>query len=297
MNRAAKINFRFRIYLAVMGAMAFALLFFLLKDSLTIQNSEATESVDTIAYTEGTAPAALNTAAAQKLLPFRWARTVRAGERLSTDMFILMEGAVNGESAEPSEVELNEQLLMLSGRYLIKDQLAGMQIDRSLLSDDIPLKASKGSLSTWIKMSEKHSHVFANYVLGNFVSAVVSNAFEASTSIPPGLDQLRILALDQAENALCLELSAQQHMLILSQTERAAMIFVPTTEISKISSQTTESLPEPSHSSTELVSTPTSTTETMATNSAAEPTEVAVLPAPDPALVEDVVAGTAAASP
>lgn len=244
MNRVHKTNLRFRVYLALMGGMAIVLLFFALKDSFGIGSHSAIDLSGSRSAQAEPVSEPMNAATAQNLLPFLWARTVGAGERVSADMFVLKDlSATDGSTAVP-ELELNEQVLLISGRYLKEGQLAGRQIDRNLLSDEIPLKANKGKQAIWIKMSEKQSNVFSNYVSGHFVAAFVSNALDAGTSIPAALEQLRILALDRAENALCLELSAAEHMQILNLTERAGLIFVPTTAGSRIDMPTTGSLLE-----------------------------------------------------
>lgn len=295
MGKTNKTQKRFRIYLFLMGGLAIILLLLLLKGSIgasgTLSSSglklAGEKQAETISSTED-----------ERFLPFVWTRTVFAGEKISDDMFMLHDIMSEKDDISLSEAELNQQLLLLRGRYLRENQLGGVMLEKHVLLDEIPLQATKGSQAIWVPLDDKQANGFANFELGAFVAAFSVSNSEDVTSVISTLEQLRILALDREANALCLELTAAQHISVLAHLQNSTIFFVPATGVEAadigMESSTT---PEETSSSIEPTTTTTATTTqisevTAAPSQTSTPentvTEATAAPTPETTVSEDV---------
>lgn len=160
-----------------------------------------------------------------KPLPFIWSRAVSAGERIHDEMFLYSAQAVATKDEALQEANLQEAKLSVSGRYLRYDRAAGSAVRLEDISESIPLKPAEGKQAQWVALKEAQAALPDNYRLGQFVSAYSQNAGAPTTL--ENLQYIRVLAMDKASAYLCLELSTEQYLQILTQDEFSRLYFVP----------------------------------------------------------------------
>lgn len=160
-----------------------------------------------------------------KPLPFIWSRAVSAGEKIHDEMFLYSAQAAATVDEAQQEANLQEAKLTISGRFLRYDRAAGSAVRSEDISESIPLKSAEGKQAQWVALKEAQAALPDNYRLGQFVSAYSQNA-GAPTALE-NLQYIRVLAMDKASAYLCLELSTEQYLQILTQDEFSRLYFIP----------------------------------------------------------------------